>query len=102
MPAALPMFLPGKSLTVSNATAVLEQGLQALAQQQAVIDMAAVATVDSSAVAVLLAWQRAASARQLPLTLQNLPANLRSLIALYGVADLLPADAADPGNAARR
>lgn len=91
MPA--PMFQPGDSLTVSNAMAVLEQGLQALAQQQSAIDLVLVATIDSSAVAVLLAWQRAAGARKQMLTFRNLPDNLRSLIALYGVDELLPADA---------
>lgn len=93
MPA--PLFQPGDSLTVSNATAVLEQGLQALAQQQSAIDLALVTTIDSSAVAVLLAWQRAAGARKQMLTFRNLPDNLRSLIALYGVDPLLPTDAGD-------
>ena len=95
MPAALPLFQPGALLTFSNATAVLEQGLQALAQQQSVIDMGAVKTVDSSAVAVLLAWQRAAHAGKMALTFENLPANLRSLIALYDVDDLLPGGAGE-------
>lgn len=90
MDPALPMFQLGQSLVFSNAGAVLEQGLQALAQRQSTMDMTALTTVDSSAVAVLLAWQRAASAQQQVLTLQNLPANLRSLIALYGVGQLLP------------
>lgn len=93
------MFQPGQSITFGNASAVLEQGLQALAQQQSVIDMSALVTVDSSAVAVLLGWQRAAQARKLTLTLHNLPANLHSLIALYGVDALLPADPGSSGDA---
>ncbi|MEO8171222.1 MAG: STAS domain-containing protein [Oxalobacteraceae bacterium] len=95
MPAAPALFQPGDSLTVSNATAVLEQGLQALAQQQSAIDMALVAIIDSSAVAVLLAWQRAAAERRQMLIFRNLPDNLRSLIALYGVDELLPTDAGE-------
>ena len=91
MPAAMPLFQPGQSLTFSNATAILEQGLQAVAQQQSVIDMSAVTTVDSSAVAVLLAWQRAAKASQLALRFESLPANLHSLIALYDVDDFISA-----------
>ena len=47
---------------------------------------------DSSAVATLLAWQRAAQARAVPLTFANLSDNLRSLIALYDVSALLGAD----------
>lgn len=89
MPTAMPLFQPSQSLTFSNATAVLEQGLQAVAQQQPAIDMSAVTTVDSSAVAVLLAWQRAAKASKLALTFENLPANLQSLIALYDVEEFL-------------
>lgn len=89
MPTAMPLFQPSQSLTFSNATAVLEQGLQAVAQQQSVIDMSAVTTVDSSAVAVLLAWQRAARTSKLALTFVNLPANLHSLIALYDVENFL-------------
>jgi phospholipid transport system transporter-binding protein len=45
--------------------------------------------VDSAAVATLLAWQRAALERGSALRFTNLPANLQSLIELYGVADLL-------------
>ena len=53
------------------------------------IDLSRLATVDSSAVATLLAWKRAAAARNASLALSNLPANLQSLVALYGVDELL-------------
>jgi phospholipid transport system transporter-binding protein len=83
------MFRPTASLTVTNATSALEAGLQAIAEGQTEIDLADVTAVDSVAVATLLAWQRAASERGAALTFNNLPANLRSLVAVYGVADLL-------------
>jgi phospholipid transport system transporter-binding protein len=83
------MFQPDSSITFANAKAVLQAGLQAIAAGQASIDFASVSAVDSSAVATMLAWRRAAAARSAPLAFENLPDNLRSLVALYDVAPLL-------------
>ena len=68
-----------KALTVANATEALAQGLAALRAGQTVFDLGNVATVDSAAVSVMLAWQRAAAQSGKRLTLQNLPASLRVL-----------------------
>lgn len=54
-----------------------------------VIDLSAVNDVDSSAVSLLLAWLRQAGAVHAELSIQNMPANLRSLIDLYGLSDIL-------------
>lgn len=83
------MYQPAESLTLADARAVLGAGLQAIAGGQTEIDLARMSTVDSSAVATLLAWKRAAVARNAPLALRNAPASLRSLAQLYGVAELL-------------
>lgn len=92
----MPSFQPGQSLTVHTANTVLAAGLQAIAAGQTVFDLSGVAELDSAAVATLLAWQRAALARGKPLAFTRLPANLRSLMRLYGVAELLlPAEKAD-------
>jgi len=88
------MFQPAASLTFGNARTVLDAGLQAIADGQDRIDFAGTKAADSSAVAVLLAWRRAAAARGAALTFANLPDGLRSLIALYDVAALLDVDAA--------
>lgn len=85
------MFQPGASLTFDNAKMALNAGLQAIAEGQAVIDFADVVTVDSAAVATMLAWMRVASARSIPIVFNNLPANLRSLISLYDVTELIGA-----------
>jgi phospholipid transport system transporter-binding protein len=85
------MFKPGVTLTVENASATLAAGLQAIAAGQAVIDLSEVVGVDSSAVATLLAWQRAAQQRGVALQFGTLPANLQSLADLYGAAALLQA-----------
>lgn len=83
------MYQPAESLTLANARLVLAEGLRAIAAGQPEIDLSQLATVDSSAVATLLAWKRAAAARSAPLALKNLPASLQSLAALYGVTALL-------------
>ncbi|MBV8666049.1 MAG: STAS domain-containing protein [Burkholderiaceae bacterium] len=85
------MFQPTQTLTVENAESLLAQGLQAIAQGQNEIDLAQLTKVDSAGVATLLAWRRAAQAGKKPLQFVNLPANLRSLAELYGVAELLQA-----------
>jgi len=88
------MFRPEQNLTVRNAAAVLQQGLQAIAAGQREIDLASLTAVDSSAVAVLLAWQRASRELGRPLAFRHFPVNLQSLIELYGVEALLAPDAA--------
>jgi phospholipid transport system transporter-binding protein len=91
------MFRPGLTLTVNNAKTVLEAGLQAIRSGESAMDFADVTAVDSAAVAVLLAWQRAARKAGKQLIFANLPDNLLSLAQLYGVADLLPSTSpADP------
>ena len=85
----MPSFQPGQSLTVHSANAVLAAGLQAISAGQTVFDLSGLAELDSAAVATLLTWQRAALARGNALTFTGLPANLCSLMRLYGVAELL-------------
>lgn len=83
------MFQPGASLTFNNAKSALTAGLQAIAAGQTEIDFAGVVTVDSAAVATMLAWRRAAISRALPLVFNNLPENLCNLISLYDVTSLI-------------
>ena len=83
------MYQPAESLTLANARAVLGEGLRAIAAGQAEIDLSRLGAVDSSAVATLLAWKRAAAARNASLALTNAPASLQSLAGLYGVDGLL-------------
>jgi len=58
-------------------------------QGAAAVDFAAVTEVDSAAVSLLLEWRRSALAGNRRIEFTNLPANLKSLATLYGVADLL-------------
>ncbi|MGE5648725.1 MAG: lipid asymmetry maintenance protein MlaB [Bacillota bacterium] len=82
-------FRPASTLTFHNAQTVLDDGLRAIADGQSQIDLSGLTAVDSAAVATLLAWQRAAHQAGKPLSFKNLSPNLESIVALYGVGDLL-------------
>jgi phospholipid transport system transporter-binding protein len=77
------------SITNQNAASLVEKGLAAIGAGDAVIDLAGVEAVDSAAVALLLAWQRAASQQGKRLTFQNVPPGISSLAELYDVDSLL-------------
>ena len=75
-------FATGANLTHESAKAALAAGATA-------VDCAALTQFDSSALAVLIAWQRAARERGAPLAVLNLPPALASLARAYGVDSLL-------------
>lgn len=79
----------GSSLTNRNAATVLRDGLSRVQQGDVTVDCSALTQVDSSAVAVLLAWQRAAAQRGQSLAIAGASPQLRSLASLYGVEALL-------------
>jgi phospholipid transport system transporter-binding protein len=87
------MYRPAQTLTVGNARTVLAAGLAAIADGQTHFDLQDLTMVDSAAVATLVAWQRAAQKAGKTLAFSNVPANLISLVDLYGVAELLHASA---------
>lgn len=99
MPDSIDNLLPLSELTVANATAALAQGVAALNAGQTVFDLRNVQSVDSAAVSVLLAWQRAARAAGVTLELRNLPPMLRSLTKLYGVCALVSPSLAECADA---
>jgi phospholipid transport system transporter-binding protein len=49
--------------------------------------------VDSSAVSLLLGWMRVARQKNHELQIESLPESMVSLAGLYGVSELLPAQA---------
>lgn len=83
------LVLSGR-LTMSTVPALYESGLQQLAGEDLLVDMAQVEAVDSAAVSMLLGWSRAVQAKQRSLRVVNLPDDLLSLAHLYGVAEMLP------------
>lgn len=87
-PACLPERL---TLEVAASTlAQLQQGLAGTPAGDFVLDAGGLREFDSSAVAVLLELRRESQRQGRALRLVNGPARLRDLIALYGVAELLP------------
>lgn len=77
-------------MVIATAAELKAAGMSALAGDTATVDLSQVTDADSSAVAVLLAWVRSAQERQRAISIVNSPESVRSLAALYGVADLLP------------
>jgi phospholipid transport system transporter-binding protein len=73
----------------ANAASLLQLGEAAIGNGDSRFDLSAVKKCDSSAVALLLAWQRAAHARGLRLELEGVPPDLCSLASLYGVDSLI-------------
>jgi phospholipid transport system transporter-binding protein len=70
---------------------MLAQALRSDPQKAVVADAAALTHFDSSALAVLLECRREALALGKTLSVARLPARLRELATLYGVAELPPA-----------
>jgi phospholipid transport system transporter-binding protein len=77
-------------MTLAGAAELLAEGEAAIASSASAFDLAAVTDMDSSCLAVVFGWMRAAKAGGKSLRLMNPPKNLLSLAAVYGVAELLP------------
>jgi phospholipid transport system transporter-binding protein len=70
---------------------MLAQALRSEGEGTVVADVAALERFDSSALAVLLDCRREALARGKSFAVARMPARLRELASVYGVAGLLPA-----------
>ncbi|MCH9799083.1 MAG: STAS domain-containing protein, partial [Betaproteobacteria bacterium] len=70
---------------MDNANSLLVSSKRLTLTDEAVIDFAKVGEVDTSTVSLMLEWQRRAVAENKQITFVNLPKNLTSLTALYGV-----------------
>ena len=78
-------------VTLANVNAVLDEGSQVFKAANVTVDLAGVTDVDSTAVSVLLEWRRAAARDKRVIGYVNYPENLKSLIKLYGISELLAA-----------
>lgn len=83
-------FIDGP-ITMENVTTVLSEGSDLAACPSPVVDLSGVREVDSSAVSLMLEWSRRARGQGGSVTFSGLPANLCSLLELYGVAELIGA-----------
>lgn len=77
-------------MVTANARALMAAGRAALQPGPCVVDLGRVAEADSSALAVMLGWLRAAAAARAELRFAAVPSGVASLAELYGVAELLP------------
>jgi len=88
------MLVLPQELTQPQANAclrALEQDLASLPGPEAMVDASPLNRFDSSALAVLLEFRRAALAKDKRFSTQGLPKRLADLAALYGVFELLAA-----------
>jgi phospholipid transport system transporter-binding protein len=79
-----------EAMTFPTAHVAMEQGFAAIAAGETEFDLGGVKAIDSSAVALMLSWERKAHAAGRRLTFLNVPDRLRRLANLYGVDNLLP------------
>ncbi len=77
-------------MVMANARGLLEAARSALQPGEQVFDLARVGDADSSAIAVMLGWLRVAGQSRSTVKFAHIPAGVRSLAELYGVAELLP------------
>ena len=80
------------SMTQTQAAGLLVAGQKLLADasvRPVTVDLTAVGEADSSGLAVLLDWLRSARQQGRTMTVQGIPAGLRSLAELYGIEELL-------------
>jgi phospholipid transport system transporter-binding protein len=84
------MRIEADDMSLANAAQLAELGIAAIQAGDAEFDLSAVRTCDSSALVVLLAWQRTALASGRALEVSGVPADLLSLATVYGVDSILP------------
>jgi phospholipid transport system transporter-binding protein len=77
-------------VTLANAAGLLEQGRQHLAEGVRSVDLGEVTELDSSLLALTLAWLREARAAKREVAFANPPEAMQTLARLYGVEELLP------------
>jgi phospholipid transport system transporter-binding protein len=87
-------MLVSGALTLAGVAADLAQGKSAIGEGVRSVDLGEVGELDSSALALLLAWLREAKRLNGELSFTNLPQGLTTIARLYGVADLLSASPA--------
>lgn len=81
------------SVVIQTLKSLQTEGLAKIAAGDLVVDMRDVTEVDSTAVSLLMELRRAAATHSRKLSVVNMPDNVRSLARLYGVTEMLPAEA---------
>lgn len=76
-------------IVIGTASALLKASQQLAMQANTVVDFREVDNVDTAAISLILEWKRRAKRENGVLALMNMPENLKSLAALYGVSDIV-------------
>ncbi|MEE9331650.1 MAG: STAS domain-containing protein [Methylophilaceae bacterium] len=77
------------NILMDSANSLLEKSKDLSLSVDTIIDLSQVAEIDTSAVSLMLEWQRRAMTENKQLKFENLPEGLTSLTALYGIAELI-------------
>jgi phospholipid transport system transporter-binding protein len=77
------------NVMVGTAKAILTASQALSIASYTVVDFAEVSDIDTTALSLILEWKRRAQTENQTLSFVNLPANLNSLAALYGVSELI-------------
>jgi phospholipid transport system transporter-binding protein len=83
------LFVSGP-VTLANVAGLLDEGRRHIEEGVRAVDLGEVTEMDSSLVALMLAWMRDARLRGRDLAFANMPESLRTIARLYGVDGLLP------------
>ena len=76
-------------VVVGSAKAILTTSQDFVISNDTIIDFAQAADIDTTALSLILEWKRRAQIENKTLQFINLPANLSSLAALYGVEEMI-------------
>ena len=79
------------AVIIDSVRTLLEGGRGYCVANDVTLDFSGVGEVDSSALALILEYRRAAESAGKRVTVSNLPASLKTMADLYGVTDLIAA-----------
>ena len=79
------------TVIIDSVRTLLEGGRGYCVANDVTLDFSGVDEVDSSALALILEYRRAAESAGKRVTVSNLPASLKTMADLYGVTDLIAA-----------
>ena len=77
-------------ITINQAQTLLLESKELPMGHTLVVDLSKVTHVDTASISLMFEWLRHAQSKKCDLRFVNFPKNLLSLIALYGVTDLIP------------
>ncbi len=79
------------AVVIDSARQLFEDGRGYCVASDVTVDFSAATELDSSALALILEYRRAAESAGKRVTVSNLPASLKTLADLYGVTELIAA-----------